>query len=378
MQNLPRVVLPFLEDERYDYTSIFDNFNFSVFKKVLPNSEQERNLEQITKCRMQNEFEIKEAKKLECKTFIYKAVDLKKSENVSLILYYDNKELEDEKNDDINEMVFLRKLEHPNIFKFYGVVFGNSIVELVFLFEPYHSLLSAIIDEHIDLMHETRIIKNIMEQLFKGLDYLHSKSAIHRAICPENILFTSTGVLKIWNFRNVRWVNQKKEKVKTWEYRYQPLELLLEFEACNTAVDIWSAGCIFAELLLKKMLFPMRERENVLAQIFAMLGFPTQKVYKELYDYPLLIDLLKYLVHHYNCLDMHMKKNCANAYTVPAMNLLHSCLMYNPKERITARECLDHEYFNEKPKACAQKLVKVLEASNINKALRQFKNKKRL
>ncbi|GFT94099.1 hypothetical protein NPIL_148851 [Nephila pilipes] len=379
MQKFSKVILPFLEEEKYDYTCIFENFNFSIHKKVHQQLENEKNSEQIKECRAQDQFEIKETMQLQSGTILHKAIDVKNNQIVSLAIYRDVEEPENEKNDDINEMVFLPKLKHQNILKFCDVVVGSDIEILAFSFESHHSLLSTVIDERVDLLYEAHVIKNIMHQLFKGLDYLHRKSVIHRDIHPDNILFTSTGVLKIWNLRNARWMNQRKGEVKTFEYRYQPIELILEFETCTTAVDIWSAGCIFAQLLQKKILFPMYERESVLSQIFALLGFPTQKIYKELYAYELLIDLLKYLGHHYNCLDIHMKNNCPEACTVPVLNLLHSCLLYNPKDRLTADQCLHHEYFYTGPAACPpEDIVKILEASNINKNLRQFKNKKAL
>ncbi|GFY75394.1 hypothetical protein TNIN_246771 [Trichonephila inaurata madagascariensis] len=197
----------------------------------------------------------------------------------------------------------------------------------------------------------------------------HIKKDIH----PDNILFTSTGMLKIWNFRNSQYVNRLNEPVKTYEYRYQPLELLLEFEKCSTAVDIWSAGCIFAELLLKKKLFPIEERQNLLKQIFAMFGFPTKRIFKKLYDYPLILDLFEYRKHHYNCLDSYMRKNCAEACDTLAVNLLHACFVYNPKERNTAGECLEHIYFSTAPTASSdEKVVKTLERCSIKKNIKRI------
>ncbi|GFT06209.1 hypothetical protein TNCV_800321 [Trichonephila clavipes] len=108
---------------------------------------------------------------------------------------------------------------------------------------------------------------------------------------------------------------------------YQPLEILLEFEKCCTAVDIWSAGCIFAELLLKKTLFPMREQENLLKQIFAMFGFPTKIIYKELYNYPLISDLFKYMKHHFlggqpkEVPLLHILKNTSHAALLDILTL---------------------------------------------------------
>ncbi|GFW18893.1 hypothetical protein TNCV_5133461 [Trichonephila clavipes] len=123
----------------------------------------------------------------------------------------------------------------------------------------------------------------------------------------------------------------------------------------------------------------MGEQENLLKEIFAVFGFPTKSVYKEIYDYPLLSDLFNYMNHHYNCLDLHMRQNSAEACDTLALNLLHACFVYYPEERMTANECLQHVYFGTAPTASSDdRITKVLESRKISIRLREFKNSKRV
>ena len=96
-------------------------------------------------------------------------------------------------------------------------------------------------------------IKCLIKQLLMGIEYLHSKNIIHRDLKPSNILYNNKGVLKICDFGLARKYNPSKQLtpvvVTLW---YRAPELLLGMERYTKAIDIWSIGCIFAEMLLKE------------------------------------------------------------------------------------------------------------------------------
>ncbi|GFY75391.1 transposon Ty3-I Gag-Pol polyprotein [Trichonephila inaurata madagascariensis] len=119
--------------------------------------------------------------------FIGKASDAE-YDDFSIVLYHNEvRGLSFDLNDDINELCIVRKLNHPNVLKYLDIL-EVDIDRLGFLCEAHHSLLSSIIEEDIGLLYETCIVKNIMKQLFTALDYLHSKSVIHRHGAPRVII----------------------------------------------------------------------------------------------------------------------------------------------------------------------------------------------
>ena len=123
-------------------------------------------------------------------------------------------------------------------------------------------------------------IKWIMFQLFSALSYLHSHNIIHRDIKSANLLITSTGDLKLSDFGLSRrtcnfLISEYTTHVITLWYR--PPELILGISRYGSEVDIWSAGCIFGELLSGETLFPNYNNNEFdqLDLIFRCCGYPS-------------------------------------------------------------------------------------------------------
>ncbi|GLE10201.1 hypothetical protein PINS_up022226 [Pythium insidiosum] len=126
-----------------------------------------------------------------------------------------------------------------------------------------------------------------MRQVFRALRYLHSANILHRDLKPSNILVTSTCDLKVCDLGLARYVDYslakrlgaKDEKfVELTEYVvtrwYRAPEILLDGCRYDKPSDMWSAGCILAELLGRKPLFPGTSTTNQLNKIFNVLGSP--------------------------------------------------------------------------------------------------------
>ena len=120
---------------------------------------------------------------------------------------------------------------------------------------------------------------------------------------------------------------------------FRPPEILLGATTYSTAVDMWSVGCIFAELLLKEPLFQAKGEIELLSMIFKLLGPPSQLAWPEYSSLPLAktITLPSPQPHQFRQRFHYM--------TTAGIDLLMSLLAYDPGERITAEEALQHDYF---------------------------------
>ncbi|KAM0944551.1 putative cyclin-dependent kinase CMGC-CDKL-Cr family [Dioscorea sansibarensis] len=125
-------------------------------------------------------------------------------------------------------------------------------------------------------------VKRLMLQLLLGVAYLHSHGILHRDLKPGNLLLTGAGQLKICDFGlgkrfeclyeegGTEYDLLSQTVVTRW---YRSPELLLGDEKYNKAIDVWSVGCIMAEMLTGKVLFPGKSEIDQLDLIFMMMGF---------------------------------------------------------------------------------------------------------
>ena len=208
-------------------------------------------------------------------------------------------------------------------------------------------------------------VKWIMFQLFSVLNYLHTSHIIHRDLKSANILITRTCDLKLADFGLSRFINNPmitnytSRVITLW---YRPPELLLGVSQYGPEVDIWSAGCIFVELLTGMVLFAAHEHTELceLELIFQRCGYP---------DDPTLLHLMR-SVHQIRI--PHRKNNirfprrfprsipavlrdfcratkCRDFREIPAeaLDLIDSILQTSPRKRWTAEQILRHPFFAE-------------------------------
>jgi len=128
----------------------------------------------------------------------------------------------------------------------------------------------------------------MMYQLLVGIDYCHRRRIIHRDLKPQNLLINSKGVLKIADFGLAREYRfpipvYTHEIVTLW---YRPPCILLGSPKYTTAVDIWSAGTILAEMICKRPLFPGDSEIDQLFCIFRILGTPKRGDWPAMAEYP--------------------------------------------------------------------------------------------
>ncbi|KAG6390233.1 hypothetical protein SASPL_147965 [Salvia splendens] len=150
------------------------------------------------------------------------------------------------------EISILRRLDHPNVMRLEAIVISSVSGSLYLVFEYMkHELATLLVFQ----------IKFYMQQILRGLEHCHSQGILHRDIKGANILFESNGALKIGDFGLATILNPRKKHqltscvVTLW---YRAPELLLGATNYGAAVDLWSVGCILAELFTGRPIMPGR------------------------------------------------------------------------------------------------------------------------
>ncbi|WIA40855.1 hypothetical protein OEZ86_004522 [Tetradesmus obliquus] len=197
-------------------------------------------------------------------------------------------------------------------------------------------------------------IKCIMLQLLKGLAYCHKNGILHRDLKASNLLIDRTGTLKIADFGLARnYANDHSGKltnrvITLW---YRPPELLLGAERYGPEVDVWSVGCIFAELLAKKPLFPGNNESQQLDCIFKLMGAPSEQNWPGVSG----LEFFKNVKESaYRKGPDNFDEWCKRHKLPPeAVELLKGLLALDPKKRISATDAVLHPYFFScQPPAC--------------------------
>lgn len=190
----------------------------------------------------------------------------------------------------IREIALLKELQHPNIVKLHDVIHTDKKLTLVFeyLDQDLKKLLDLSGEEGLDIP----TVKSFLKQLIKGVHHCHKNRVLHRDLKPQNLLINREGVLKLADFGLARAFgipvkNYTHEVVTLW---YRAPDILMGSKKYSTSVDIWSVGCIFAELVNRKPLFSGASEEDQLDKIFKVRGTPDLEAWPKMADLPLYKD----------------------------------------------------------------------------------------
>ncbi|XP_046988459.1 cyclin-dependent kinase 6-like [Schistocerca americana] len=244
----------------------------------------------------------------------------------------------------LREVVLLKELaqyEHPNMVKLLDVCTGHRTETDLYLFLVFEHLeqdLSNYIEKCPQSGMGASLVRDIMFQTLSGVDFLHSKRVIHRDLKPQNILISSSGTVKLADFGLAKTYDFEmlltSVVVTIW---YRAPEVLLN-STYATPVDIWSCGCIMAELFLLRPIFCGTSEVDQLDKIFSILGTPPETSWPE--HTPLPWSVFK----NYTAADLEgMMPDCSP----DGLNLLQNLLMFGPCQRISAAKALAHPYFKE-------------------------------
>eukprot|EP01132_Coremiostelium_polycephalum_P013201 gene13201-16105_t len=260
----------------------------------------------------------------------------------------------------IREIKILKELDHKNIVRLKEIVTSkassqnNNKGSVYMVFEYMDHDLNGLMDSPVFKFFNPEQIKCYLKQLLEGLDYCHRNNVLHRDIKGSNLLLNNKGILKLADFGLARPFNSSEKKLLTervitlW---YRPPELLLGSQNYGPEVDMWSVGCIMAELLSKKTLFPGRSTIDQLDKIYQICGTPTKEIWPEAETLPHWDTLKPKKTYKRILRDIYANENKA-FFTTEALDLLDKLLCLNPKQRISASDALDNPYFWTQPLPC--------------------------
>ncbi|KAK1422402.1 hypothetical protein QVD17_25499 [Tagetes erecta] len=245
------------------------------------------------------------------------------------------------------EILILKKLNHPNIIKLEGLVTSRMSSSLYLVFEYMeHDLTGLAALQRVKFTEPQ--IKCFMKQLLSGLDHCHKNGVLHRDIKGSNLLIDNDGILKIADFGLASFYDPQIKQSMTsrvvtlW---YRPPELLLGATYYGFGVDMWSAGCILAELLAGKPILPGRTEVEQLHKIFKLCGSPSEEYWKK-YRLP-NATLFKPRQPYKRCTTETFKD-----FPTSSLSLLESLLAIDPDERGSAAASLNSDFFCTEPYAC--------------------------
>ncbi|PON77211.1 GPCR kinase [Parasponia andersonii] len=278
---------------------------------------------------------------------VYKARDLISGKIVALKkVRFDNLEPESVKFM-AREILVLRKLDHPNVLKLEGLATSRMSCSLYLVFEYMEHDLAGLAARSGVKFTEPQI-KCYMKQLLSGLEHCHKNGVLHRDIKGSNLLVNNEGILKIADFGLATFYDPDHKQPMTsrvvtlW---YRPPELLLGATIYGVVIDLWSAGCILAELLAGKPIMPGRTEVEQLHKIFKLCGSPSEEYWKK-YRLP-NATLFKPQQPYKRCIAETFKD-----FPPPSLPLIESLLSIDPDGRGNATAALQSEFFNTEPYAC--------------------------
>ncbi|XP_077211491.1 protein IMPAIRED IN BABA-INDUCED STERILITY 1-like [Tasmannia lanceolata] len=245
------------------------------------------------------------------------------------------------------EIQILRRLDHPNVVKLEGLITSRLSCSIYLVLEYMEHDLAGL-SSCPDISFSESQVKCYMHQLFSGLEHCHSRGIMHRDIKGSNLLVNNDGILKLADFGLANFFKPSNRQpltsrvVTLW---YRPPELLLGSTDYGASVDLWSVGCVFAELLLGKPILQGRTEIEQLHKIFKLCGSPPDE-YWEKSKWP-HGTIFKPQQPYESCLGETCK-----GFPETALGLVETLLSVEPSKRGTASSALASEYFTTEPYAC--------------------------
>ncbi|EIE18761.1 Pkinase-domain-containing protein [Coccomyxa subellipsoidea C-169] len=241
----------------------------------------------------------------------------------------------------LREIKLLRELESPYIVQLLDVFPHKRNLSLVYEF--LDSDLECLIRDRATIISAADV-KSYMQMLLKGLVSCHKHWILHRDIKPNNFLISMSGEMKLADFGLARMFGHPEDgrfTSQVFTRWYRPPELLFGSTCYGPAVDMWAAGCVFAELLLRRAWFPGDSDLDQLGKMFQALGTPTEASWPGCTSLPQYVD--------FQPTPSAPLRNTFRQASEDALALLAQMVTLDPSRRISAEDALSHAYFRNAP-----------------------------
>ncbi|KKA28359.1 hypothetical protein TD95_000190 [Thielaviopsis punctulata] len=251
--------------------------------------------------------------------------------------------------DAVREIKFLQELKHPNIISLLSVFSSkDQNLNLVLEYLPLGDLEMLIRDTHA-VRYGAGDIKAWMGMLTRAVWFCHENAVLHRDIKPNNLLISADGEIKLADFGLARAFADPhqymtSQVITRW---YRPPELLFAVRHYGGSVDVWSVGCVFAELILRAPYLPGDTDIHQLELICRELGTPTEE------NWPGVSRQREYRAIPEEVFPLKPREYFQGRFgTVggAGVDLLMKTLTLDPKKRISAKEMLMHEWWFAEPR----------------------------
>ncbi|KAJ8472015.1 hypothetical protein OPV22_026358 [Ensete ventricosum] len=279
---------------------------------------------------------------------VFKAIDTKTGQTVAIKKIRLGQYKEGVNFTALREIKLLKELKDSNIIELIDAFPHKGNLHLVFEF--MESDLEAVIRDR-NIVLSPADTKSYLQMTLKGLAYCHKKWVVHRDMKPNNLLIASDGQLKLADFGLARIFGSPDRKFthQVFALWYRAPELLYGAKQYGAGVDVWAAGCIFAELLLRRPFLQGSSDIDQLGKIFAAFGTPKPS------QWPDMVCLPDYVEYQY--VPAPPLRTLFPMASDDALDLLSKMFIYDPKARITVQQALEHRYFSSVPASTKPSLL---------------------
>ncbi|KAI0501556.1 hypothetical protein KFK09_016501 [Dendrobium nobile] len=271
---------------------------------------------------------------------VFKAIDTKSGKTVAIKRIRLGKHKEGVNFTALREIKLLKELKDPNIIELIDAFPYKGNLHLVFEF--MESDLEAVIRDR-NIVLSPGDIKSYLQMTLKGLAHCHKKWVLHRDMKPNNLLIAADGQLKLADFGLARIFGSPDRRFthQVFARWYRAPELLFGTKQYGPGVDVWAAGCIFAELLLRRPFLQGSSDIDQLGKIFAAFGTPKP------FQWPEMVYLPDYVEYQY--VSPPSLRSLFPMASDDALDLISKMFTYDPKARISTQQALEHRYFTSIP-----------------------------